>query len=211
VRDLPDLLLILVMLANFQMLGTMRLRVVIRAAGAQGVVLGLLSLAAHETLDAWAIVLALAVIALKGVAIPALLVRALRNKAIRREVEPFIGSVASLVLGALATGLSLVFAQSLPLAREHAGALLVPASLATVLTGFLVLCTRRKAITQVVGYLTLENGIFVFGLALLDAIPYLVEAGVLLDLFVLVLVMGIILDHITREFASSEHLTALRE
>jgi hydrogenase-4 component E len=114
------------------------------------------------------------------------------------------------VLGALATGLSLVFAQSLPLAREHAGALLVPASLATVLTGFLVLCTRRKAITQVVGYLTLENGIFVFGLALLDAIPYLVEAGVLLDLFVLILVMGIILDHITREFASSEQLTALR-
>jgi hydrogenase-4 component E len=97
--------------------------------------------------------------------------------------------------------------------EQHAGILTVPASLATVLTGFLVLTTRRKAITQVVGYLTLENGIFVFGLTLAEAIPFLVEIGVLLDLFVAVFVMGIIMDHIQREFSSlsTEHLTSLRE
>ena len=51
---------------------------------------------------------------------------------------------------------------------------------------------------QVVGYLLLENGIFLFGLLLLEAMPFLVEAGVLLDLFTGVFVMGIIIHHISR-------------
>jgi hydrogenase-4 component E len=160
-------------------------------------------------------VLALAVGAagLKALVIPGILLRAMRNAAIRREIEPFVGFTTSLLLGALATGLSLVFSRSLPLLDEHAEGLIVPAAFATVLTGFLVLTTRRKAITQVVGYLTLENGIFVFGLLLVEAMPLLVEIGVLLDLFVAVFVMGIIMDHISREFSSlsTEHLTSLKE
>jgi hydrogenase-4 component E len=54
----------------------------------------------------------------------------------------------------------------------------------------------------VLGYLVLENGIFVFGLLLVEAMPFLVEAGVLLDLFVGIFVLSIILHHINREFAS---------
>ena len=63
------------------------------------------------------------------------------------------------------------------------------------------------------GYLVLENGIFIFGLLLVDAMPMIVEVGVLLDLFVGVFVMGIIIHHINREFASisTEHLTELKE
>lgn len=82
-----------------------------------------------------------------------------------------------------------------------------------MLTGFLILTTRRKAISQAVGYLVLENGIFLFGLLLLEAMPFLVEVGVLLDLFVGVFVMGIIINHINREFASvgTQHLAALKE
>ena len=82
-----------------------------------------------------------------------------------------------------------------------------------MLTGFLILTTRRKAITQVVGYLVLENGIFVMGLALLEAMPLLVEAGVLLDLFVGIFVMGIIINHISREFSSMDtaRLSSLKE
>ena len=77
----------------------------------------------------------------------------------------------------------------------------------------LILTTRRKAITQVVGYLVLENGIFVMGLALLEAMPLLVEAGVLLDLFVGIFVMGIIINHISREFSSMDtaRLSSLKE
>src|SRR5207244_1116074 len=93
------------------------------------------------------------------------------------------------------------------------GLLGVPASLATVWPGFLLLTTRKKAITQVLGYLLLENGIFLFALLLLEAMPFLVEVGVLLDLFTGVFVMGIIIFHINREFSSisTEHLSELKE
>jgi hydrogenase-4 component E len=89
----------------------------------------------------------------------------------------------------------------------------VPASLATVWAGFLMLTTRKKAIMQVLGYLILENGIFLFGLLLLEAMPFLVEVGILLDLFTGVFVMGITIFHINREFSSisTEHLTGLKE
>jgi hydrogenase-4 component E len=82
-----------------------------------------------------------------------------------------------------------------------------------VLTGFIVLTTRRKALTQVVGYLTLENGIFVFGLTLIEAMPFLVEVGILLDVLVAVFVMGVVVEHIVREFSSlgGDELTELRE
>jgi len=139
--------------------------------------------------------------------------RAMREAAIRREIEPLIGFIPTILLGALGTGLALLFARTLPLAPQHVGSLLVPASLSTVLSGFLLLITRRKAITQVVGYLILENGIFIMGLTLLDAIPFLVEIGVLLDLFVGIFVMGIIINHINREFSSLDtgRLSALKE
>ena len=76
-----------------------------------------------------------------------------------------------------------------------------------------MLTTRRKAIMQVLGYLLLENGIYLFGLLLLEAVPFLVEVGVLLDVFTGVFVLGIIVYHISREFASisTEHLTNLKE
>jgi hydrogenase-4 component E len=207
------LVLVGVLLVNFLMLGTSRLNAAIRFAGLQGVLLGAALFVAHGQTNARVLLLALATVALKGIAIPAILLRAVRNVSIRREIEPIVGFTPSLVLGALATGLSLVFARSLPLQSEQVAPLIVPASFATVLTGFLVLTTRRKAITQVVGYLTLENGVFVFGLLLVEAIPFLVEFGVLLDLLVAVFVMGIIMNHIQREFSSlsTEHLTSLRE
>src|SRR5207245_6521179 len=107
-------------------------------------------------------------------------------------IEPLIGFIPTVLLGAVGTGLSLMYARTLPLAPEHVGSLLVPASLSTVLTGFLLLITRRKAITQVVGYLILENGIFIMGLTLLQAMPFLVEIGALLDRFGGILIIGMI-------------------
>ena len=84
---------------------------------------------------------------------------------------------------------------------------------ATVIIGLVVLITRRKAVTQVVGYLVLENGIYVFGLSQVERVPFLVEAGVLLDIFVGVFIMGIVVFHINREFDSidSARLTELRD
>ena len=211
--EVLNLLLVVLLLLNFWMLGTSRMRAVIHCAGAQGMLLGAAYLVMHGARGPRAMALGVAIVAIKGILIPKILIGALRSQPIRREVEPFISFTVSLLLGALATGLAVLFARTLPLIESDSGDLLVPTSLATVLTGFIVLTTRRKALTQVVGYLTLENGIFIFGLLLLEAMPFLVEIGVLLDLFVGVFVMGIILHHINREFdsVSTEYLTELKE
>src|SRR3990172_6860929 len=208
-----NLLLVSVLLFNFLMLGTSRMRAVIHAAGAQGMLLGGDFLVRQGASGPRAVALGIATAAIKGIIIPRILVGALRSQPIRREVEPFVSFTTSLLLGALATGLAVLFAGTLPLAEADTGELLVPASLSTVLTGFIVLTTRRKALTQVVGYLTLENGIFIFGLTLVEAMPFLVEIGVLLDVLVGVFVMGVVVEHIVREFSSlgGDDLTELRE
>jgi hydrogenase-4 component E len=208
-----DPLLVLILLLNFFVLGTSRLRAAITGSALQGIVLGALTVAVHGKLGFETALISVGAIVVKGFFIPGMLNRAMREAAIKREIEPLIGFIPTLLLGAVATGLSLMFARTLPLAPEHAGSLLVPASLATVLSGFLVLITRRKAITQVVGYLILENGVFIMGLTLLEAMPFMVEIGALLDLFVGIFVMGIIINHINREFASLDtaRLSALKE
>jgi hydrogenase-4 component E len=211
--DAIDALLVSVLLLNFFVLGTSRLRAVINATALQGILLGALAVLAHHEFSLQPVLIAAGAILIKGFAIPWMLSRAMRDVAIRHEVEPFIGFIPSLLAGAVATGLAVVFAGTLPLAEEHVGSLLVPASLATILTGFIVLTTRRKAITQVAGYLILENGIFIMGLTLVEAIPFLVEVGVLLDLLVGIFIMGIMIYQINREFASldTDRLSHLRD
>ena len=208
-----DLLLIVALALNFVALGVSRIRAVINAVALQGTLLGILPLFIHPEAGLRVFLLALATILLKGLAIPAFLFHAMREADIQHEVTPVVSYMNSLLLGAVGTGLAMVFSYPLPLADEHADLLLVPASLSTVWTGFLMLTTRRKAIMQVLGYVLLENGIFLFGLLLLEAMPFLVEMGVLLDLFTGVFVMGIIIFHINREFASTstEYLTELKE
>jgi hydrogenase-4 component E len=212
-RAIFDPLLVVIMLLNLFVLGTSRLRSVIGASALQGVVLGVLTVTAHGGLTAEVVALACAAVAIKGIAIPRLLHKAMRDVAIEREVEPLIGFIPSLLAGALGTALAVIFSETLPLITADKESLILPSSFATVLTGFIVLTTRRKAITQVVGYLILENGIFIMGLMLLDAMPFLVEVGVLLDLFVAIFVMGIIINHISREFRSTDvaRLSSLKE
>ena len=112
---------------------------------------------------------ALATMVGKGVVIPGLLRRAMRAANIEREIEPFIGFVPSLLLGAGGTIAAVALAQALPLLPEHAGSLLVPGAIASILTGFILLIGRVKAISQVCGYLILENGIYLFGLLLIHS------------------------------------------
>jgi len=207
-----DQLLVLTLLLNFIMLGTSRLGFSVRAVALQGVVLALLPAVIHPF--SWHLVaIVIGMLLAKGVVIPLMIMNAIRQAEIRREIEPYIGFIPSLVLGAVFTALAFVFAQDLPLAPEHKGLLFVPASVATFLCGFLLLMARRKAISQIIGYLLMENGIFIFGLLLAEAMPVLVEAGALLDLLVGIFVMGIVINHISREFSSLDtaRLTTLRE
>jgi hydrogenase-4 component E len=197
-----DPLLVLALALNFIALGLSRIRAVIHAVALQGIVLGLLPLFVHPDIGPRGLLLVAGAVALKGFAIPALLFHAMRAADVQHEARPVVGYIGSLLLGAAGTGLALVFADTLPLADQHAGLLLVPASLATVWAGFLLLTTRKMALMQVLGYLLLENGTFLFGLLLLEAMPFLVEVGVLLDLFTGVFVMGIIIHHISHDFPS---------
>lgn len=209
---LSDQLLILVMLLNFALLGTGRYGFSVKLVAVQGVVLGLLPgilapFSWHLTL------ITVGILVVKGVLIPWLIAKAIDRSNSRRELQPHLGFGPTLVLGALFTALAFWFAPRLPLATIHQGSLFLPAAIATLLAGFLLLTTRRKAISQVLGYLVLENGIFIFGLLLTEAMPVMVEAGVLLDLLVGTFVMGIVIGHISREFASLDisRLTTLRE
>jgi hydrogenase-4 component E len=201
------------LLVNLLALGSSRIGAVVRVVALQGVLLGVLTVAAHGEISNRAMVLAVASAVLKGWLIPIILFRALDQVAIKREVEPSLGLLPSLLLGALATVLAVVASNQLPLAETRLAPLLVPASFATVAAGFILLTTRRKAISQVLGFLVLENGIFVFGLLLVEAMPFLVEIGVLLDLFVGIFVLSIIIHHINREFASldTRKLSLLKE
>jgi len=195
-----DALLVLLVLMNFAALASSRMTAMIRTVALQGLVLGILPLLHAERPDDWALIAMAAItVATKALLIPGLMHRAMREVHIRREIEPLLGFIPSLILGAVGTGLG--------------ETLVLSTSFSTLLAGFIVLISRRAAITQVVGYLILENGIFVFGLLLLDAMPLLVEVGVLLDLLVAVFVMGIILNHIQATFSSHDttRLSTLRE
>lgn len=190
------------LLVNLVSLGSSRIGTVVRASAVQGVLLGVLTVATHGEASTRVLVVAAGSAVLKGWLIPKILLRALDRVAIKREVEPSLGFLPSLLLGAAATGAAVIAAGALPLAEAHFAPLLVPASFATVATGFILITTRRKAISQVLGFVVIENGIFIFGLLLVQATPFLVEAGVLLDVFVGIFVLSIIVHHINREFAS---------
>jgi hydrogenase-4 component E len=207
-----DLLLLLVVLTNFWVLGTTRLSAAIRATAIQGGLLALLPVALYPGFSLHILGLAAGTFAVKAWLLPLLLSRAIREAAVRREEQPVIGFAPSIVLGAVAVALAFSIAPRLPL-PELRSPLLVPVSLATVVIGLLILTTRSKALTQVIGYLILENGIFVFGLSQVERVPFLVEVGVLLDIFVGVFIMGIVVFHINREFDSldSTRLTELSD
>jgi hydrogenase-4 component E len=205
-------LLLLVVLADFVVLGTSRMSTCIRAIGVQGLLLAGLPVFLHAEWSVHMAGLALGTAAVKAVGLPWFLSWAIREANVRREVEPLVGFVPSLLIGAVMVAGSFAVAPTLPLPVQG-GTLLVAVALSNVLTGLVVLTSRLKAVTQVVGYLMLENGIYVFGLTQTQRVPFLLELGVLLDVFVGVFIMGIVVFHINREFdsMSSSHLEELRE
>lgn len=208
-----NLLVGLAMGLNLLALASSRVPSLITAVAVQGVALGVMPLLMETHFDWLVALVAVGTITMKGFVIPGMLRRAMRAAKVDREVDPSIGFVPSLLLGAGGTIAAVALARVLPLLPEHAGLLLVPGSIASVLTGFVLLIGRSKAISQVCGYLVLENGIYLFGLLLIHATPLLVEAGILLDVTVGVFVIGIIVDRIARAFDSldTRKLTALRE
>lgn len=212
-NSMVNLLIGLAMGLNLIALASSRLPALITAIAVQGMALGAMPLLLEHHFDWMVSLVAVCTIAGKGFVIPYLLRRAMRAANIERDMDPTIGYVPSLLLGAGGTIAVVAMSRALPLLPEHAGSLMVPGALASVLTGFVLLIGRTKAISQVCGYLILENGIYLFGLLLIHVTPLFVEAGILLDLTVGVFVIGIIVDRIQRAFDTldTRKLTTLHE
>jgi hydrogenase-4 component E len=208
-----DILSVLLVLANLRLLGSSRLAACIATVAAQAVLLAAAALLVNaEKLDPRLLTIVIISTVLKAGVLPALLKRAIRQSGAAKEVDPFIGFTTSLLVGMVLLGVC--FLISSPLTSTVAGSqLLIPVALFTVVTGLLIIVSRRKAITQVLGYLAMENGIYAFGMAFAIQEPLMVEMGVLLDVFVAVFVMGIAIHHISREFdhIDTDKLSALKD
>ena len=169
----------------------------IKIVAFQGVMLGLLPLIMWD----WQaspphgqmIFVAAVNLLIKGILLPCLLTRAMRQANVRRELEPFIGYSASLFLILLAAGISFWFCARLDLVPDSVSRLSLPVAFTTMLTGLFIIIARKKAITQAIG-------ITIFGTGMMLEYGLIVELGILLDVFVLVFVMGIALFQISREF-----------
>jgi hydrogenase-4 component E len=201
------------LLSCFALLGTSRIGACIRWLSFQGVVFGLVPLMLQDdALGLRGALLAGANVALKGVVFPWLLLRIRARADFSREVDPFVGYVASILFGVVALGLSVWLTLAMRPALPRAPFALLETSIFLILVGLFLIVGRKKALMQVIGYLVLENGIFLFGVITVGGTPLLVELGVLLDAFVGVFVMGIAIFHINREFGSMDvdRLTALR-
>lgn len=208
-----NLLLAIAVLVNFLLVTSRRVHKAVMLAAFQGALLGLVLLAMHSHVAWHVVAMAISTILIKGVLIPWLLVKAMKGSKDTPGRETFLGYTASLLLLALGTGLSLVLAGRLPLQMGTEQTLFVPASLTTLFTGFLLLAARRKALTQVVGYLVLENGVFLLGLLLVKSMPLLVETGVLLDLVVAIIIMTVVVNHLQQAFESQDtgRMTQLKD
>lgn len=199
-ESLISILTVFLILLNFRLLGTSRLTAGIQTAALQAIVLGLLPLLANQSpsLELGAVLVAATI--LKAGVLPRLIQRSARTAGVQREVEPLIGFTASLLVGVGLLAFCIYVSYHLRLPVQIKSGLLVSAALFTVFSGLFLIIFRRKAVTQVLGYLVMENGIYLFGMAFAVQETFLVEMGVLLDVFAAVFVMGIAIHHISREF-----------
>ncbi|MBN1515438.1 hydrogenase [Candidatus Sumerlaeota bacterium] len=188
-------------LINLLMLGSSRLGVLIRTVAGQALFLCLLVIFAQTERLTWHEWLFLAAtIVVKSYALPKLLWRTLREAAIRRDIEPLVGYSGSLFLGLVLLGACLLGASRLPLPEGRVNPLILTAMFFTICSGLQLVVSRSKAITQVIGYLCMENGIYGLGLVVAANSPLIVEMGILLDVLVGIFIMGIMINHINRDF-----------
>ena len=197
-------LLALTLLSVLLSLASHRLVALVKIMAFQGIVVSLIPLFIEQHMTMGSILMLQVMILIKGFLIPGFIYVAVKKIKIRREIEPIIGYHASLFTGLIFILVSAFIAdqihasQSLP--GEHV--LLMITAITTLASGLFLLMARHKAITQVIGYLMMENGIYLFGTALAKQThtQYIVEFGVLLDLLVGIMIMGIVLNNINSTF-----------
>ena len=202
--QISDALLSLTLLSVLLSLNSNRLMGLVKIMAFQGIVVSLIPffLDHLSEMTFGGIFFLQIMIFTKGILIPGFMFMAVKKVKIQREIEPIVGYHASVFAGLFFILVSAFIADKLHISLPGEHVLLMITAITTLAAGLFLLMTRRKAITQVIGYLMMENGIYLIGTALAKEThtQYVVEFGVLLDLLVGIMVMGIVLHNINSAY-----------
>jgi hydrogenase-4 component E len=133
-------------------------------------------------------------IVFKSLAVPIFLSYLLKRNNITREAEPFLPNFVSLVITTSIVVVNILIATMID--DAHLDKIFFVVALSTLFFGLYLIATRRKIITHVMGYMVIENGVFVLSLAIGNEMPILVNLGIMLDIFASVLILGIFMNKI---------------
>ncbi|GAA1722582.1 hydrogenase HycP [Kribbella yunnanensis] len=199
------------LLSSVLVLWRRELAAIVRLLAVQGILLGALAGTLAVRLDSIELgAVAIGVLVLKAIVVPGILRRVLRDSGEARETEPLINMTASIVAAALL--ILLAYAASRPIVRlaPSAETQAVPVGLAMVLLGFFVLVSRRRALSQIVGFLLLDNGIATTAFLITGGVPGIVELAVSLDVLLVVLVLQVLTARLRATFGATD-IDELRE
>ena len=152
---------------------------------------------------------AVATLLAKGILVPIVLERLVGRIEIRQEIEPILNMPLSIVISGGLTLVGYVLAEPFYRPEEGLGASTLghnalAVAISLFLIGFFMMINRRKALTQVLALLCLENGLFLAAISLTYGMPLIVELGVLFDVLVAVMVLGILVYRIRESFESMD-------
>jgi len=155
---------------------------------------------------------ALLTLGLKTIVIPQVFFRVIRRLGIRKEVESYINIPFSLLLAVLLVFISFYVTGSGKVLKPVSFREFIPLAVSTVFFGMLMMTTRKKAITQILGLLLIENGLFLMAVTMTFGMPMLVEMGIFFDVLVAVMIMGMFIFKIRGAFESidADEMTVLK-
>jgi len=204
----------LLLLVAFAMLSQRRVAVLVELLAAQGALLCLATLLlAHRTGATLLYASAVITFTLKVVVLPWFLWRLIRRLDVAWDAETLINPTGTMLLGLLIVVFAFGLAQPISALVNTALRPTLGIALAVVLLAFLSMITRRKAMSQVIGFLSMENGLFFAAMSASYGMPLVVELGVALDVLVAMLIFGIFFFEIREQFDSLDlhHLERLKE
>jgi hydrogenase-4 component E len=208
-----DTLLSLVLLSVLFSLGSSRLPGLIKVIAFQGIVVSMAPLFTGHVNSMESMIFAVVTMAIRGVAIPLSVYMAIKRVAISREVEPIIGFNGSILAGLALIVSATYVSNNLNIPSVSSNNLLMPTAITLLIAGMFILMARRNAIAMVLGYVMMENGIYLVGTTFTTKAHHIVEFGILLDVLAGVMIMAIMLQNIGRKFdgVDTAHLRKLKE
>jgi hydrogenase-4 component E len=212
--QLLNLCAALLLLLSFAMLAQRRIVILVNLLAVQGaLLLGATLLLAWRTGQDHLYLSAALTLALKVLLLPWLLHRLIRRLEVYWDTEPLLNIPGTMLIGVLVVVFSFGLAQPISALASTATRNAIGIAVAVVLLSFVTMITRRKAMSQVVGFLSMENGLFFGAMSATYGMPMIVEFGVALDVLVAVLVLGVFFFQIREQFDSLDlhHLESLNE